>query len=152
MDIKGAYLNGILHETIYMKQLEGFGDGTDRVCKLIKTLYGLKQSGREWNKQLDEKLRSHGYKRLISDPCTYVRWDGDKVAIINVWVDDLMLFASSDTMMGHIKISIESEWQATDLGEPSKIIGTEVTIMPEYLRIPQGKYIDNLLRKENVSD
>ena len=45
MDIKGAYLNGILQETIYMKQLEGFGDGTSRVCKLIKTLYGLKQSG-----------------------------------------------------------------------------------------------------------
>jgi len=44
MDIKGAYLNGILQETIYMKQLEGFGDGTSRVCKLIKTLYGLKQS------------------------------------------------------------------------------------------------------------
>jgi hypothetical protein len=68
MDIKGAYLNGILQETIYMKQLEGFGDGTGRVCKLIKTLYGLKQSGREWNKQLDGKLRNHGYKRLSSDP------------------------------------------------------------------------------------
>ena len=81
-----------------------------------------------------------------------MRWDGDKVAIINVWVDDLMLFASSDTMMGHMKISIESEWQATDLGEPSKIIGIEVTIMPEYLRISQGKYIDNLLRKENMAE
>ena len=45
MDIKGAYLNGILQETVYMKQPEGFEDGTGRVCKLIKTLYGLKQSG-----------------------------------------------------------------------------------------------------------
>src|ERR1700723_267938 len=72
MDIKGAYLNGILQETIYMKQPEGFEDGTGRVCKLIKTLYGLKQSGREWNKQLDEKLRNHRYKRLTSDSCTYV--------------------------------------------------------------------------------
>ena len=45
MDIKGAYLNGILQETVYMKQPEGFKDGTGRVCKLIKTLYGLKQSG-----------------------------------------------------------------------------------------------------------
>ena len=72
MDIKGVYLNGILQETVYMKQPEGFEDGTGRVCKLIKTLYGLKQSGREWNKELDEKLRSHGYKRLISDSCAYV--------------------------------------------------------------------------------
>jgi hypothetical protein len=72
MDIVGAYLNGILQEIIYMRQLEGFGDGTSRVCKLIKTLYGLKQSRREWNKQLDKKMRSHGYKRLTSDSCAYV--------------------------------------------------------------------------------
>ena len=152
MDIKGAYLNGILQETVYMKQPEGYEDGTGRVCKLIKTLYGLKQSGREWNKQLDEKLRLHGYKCLISDPCTYVRWDGDNVTIITVWVDNLLLFASSDEMMEHMKSSIESEWQATDLGEPSKIIGIEITRMPEYLRISQGKYINNLLRKEKMAE
>src|SRR6202046_682889 len=151
MDIKGAYLNGILQETVYMKQPEGFEDGTGRVCKLIKTLYGLKQSGREWNKQLDGKLRNHGYKRLTSDPCTYVRWDGDNVAIITVWVDDLLLFTSNDATMEHMKQSIESKWQATDLGEPSKIIGIEITIMPEYLRISQGKYVENLLRKENMA-
>src|SRR6202051_1840681 len=105
-----------------MKQQEGDGDGASRVCKLIKTLYGLKQSGREWNKELDEKLRSHGYKRLISDSCAYVRWNGDDVAIITVWVDDLLLIASNNDMMEHMKESIESKWQATDLGKPSKII------------------------------
>src|SRR5277367_395470 len=78
MDIKGAYLNGILQETIYMKQPEGCEDGTDHVCKLIKTLYGLKQAGHEWNKELDKKLRKHGYHRLQSDPCVYVRWDGNE--------------------------------------------------------------------------
>jgi len=46
-------------------------------------------------------------------------------------------------MMEHMKKSVESEWQATDLGEPSKIISIEVTIMPGYLRISQGKYIEN---------
>lgn len=53
MDVKGAYLNGIPKEKVYMKQPEGYDDGTGRVCLLIKTLYGLKQSGREWNKELD---------------------------------------------------------------------------------------------------
>ena len=97
-------------------------------------------------------MRNHRYKRLISDSCTYVRWDGDNVVIITVWVDDLLLFATNDAMMEHMKGSIESEWQATDLGEPSKIIGIEITIMPEYLRISQGKYIENLLRKENMAE
>jgi hypothetical protein len=152
MDIKGVYLNCILQETIYMKQPEGFEDGTGRVCKLIKTLYGLKQSGCEWNKQLDEKLRCHRYKRLTSDPCAYVRWDSNNVVIITVWVDDLMLFASDNTMMEHMKESIESEWQVTDLGKPSKIISIEITIMPKSLRISQQKYIENLLHKEKMAE
>ena len=56
MDVKGAYLNGRLKERVYMLQPEGFNDGTGCVCLLIKTLYGLKQSGREWNIELDTKL------------------------------------------------------------------------------------------------
>ena len=64
MDIKGAYLNGILQETIYMKQPKGWEDGMDQVCQLIKTLYGLKQAGQEWNKQFDMKLKQHGYNCL----------------------------------------------------------------------------------------
>ena len=58
MDVKGAYLNGTLKEKVYMCQPEGYKDGSGWVCELIKTLYGLKQSGREWNQELDEKLRN----------------------------------------------------------------------------------------------
>jgi hypothetical protein len=61
MDIKGAYLNGRLKERVYMLQPKGFDDGTGHVCLLIKTLYRLKQSGREWNIELDTKLRRCRY-------------------------------------------------------------------------------------------
>jgi hypothetical protein len=64
LDIKGAYLNRILQETIYMKQPEDREDGTGRVCRLKKTMYGLKQSGHEWNRQLDARLTHHRFKRL----------------------------------------------------------------------------------------
>ena len=57
MDIKGAYLNGTLKERVYMRQPEGFDDGSGHICRLIKTLYGLKQAGREWNIEFDSKLR-----------------------------------------------------------------------------------------------
>jgi len=57
MDIKGAYINRTLKECVYMHQPEGFVDRTRQVCLLIKTLYGLKQAGREWNIELDTKLR-----------------------------------------------------------------------------------------------
>ena len=73
MDVKGAYLNGILQEQVYMKQPEGYDDGSGRVCQLVKTLYGLKQSGREWNKKLDYELKEKGFTNLKSDPCIYIR-------------------------------------------------------------------------------
>ena len=91
MDIKGAYLNGTLKECVYVQQPEGFTDGTGRVCLLIKTLYGLKQAGREWNIELDMKLRKRGYTRLRSDPCAYIWRLGDDFAIITVWVDNLLV-------------------------------------------------------------
>jgi hypothetical protein len=92
-----------------MDQPEGHEDGTDHVCRLIKTIYTLKQARHEWNKQLDEKLRKHGYTRLRLDSCMYVRWDMEDIVIITIWVDDLLLFASKDAMMAHMKDAIKSE-------------------------------------------
>jgi len=66
-------LNGILKENVYMRQPDGFTDGTNHVCWLRKTLYGLKQ---------------------FSDPCAYIRRDGNTLEIITVWVDDLLLFTT----------------------------------------------------------
>jgi hypothetical protein len=93
MDVIGAFLNGDLKENVYMNQPSGYDDGTNRVCWLQKTLYGLKQSGHEWNKELDRRLKAKGFDNLRSDPCTYIRRIGDNLEIVTVWVDDLLLFA-----------------------------------------------------------
>jgi Reverse transcriptase (RNA-dependent DNA polymerase) len=143
MNVKRAYLNGILQEIIHMEQPEGHGDGTDRVCLLKKTLYGLKQAGCKWNKQLDKKLRKHRYICLRSDLCVYVRWDGDNIAIITIWVDDLMLFAFSDKMMAHMKDATKSEWTITNLKTLKKIISIKTTIDDGSISISQQKYIEN---------
>ena len=73
MDVKGAYLNVVLQEKVYMQQPEGYDDGPGRVCQLVKTLYGLKQSGHEWNKKLDNELKDKGFTNLKSNPCVYVQ-------------------------------------------------------------------------------
>ena len=72
MDVKGAYLNGILKEEIYMKQPKGYDDKTGHLCWLIKTLYRLKQSGHEWNEELNGQLESKGFMQLHSDLCVYI--------------------------------------------------------------------------------
>ena len=150
MDVKGAYLNGILKECIYMRQPEGHDDGTGRVCLLIKTLYGLKQAGREWNKELDRKLKKKGYVRLHSNPCVYIMRIGEDLAIITVWVDDLLLFATTIILMDRMKSDIKSKWEVTDLGEPTKIVGIEITMTPDSIAISSSKYIESILQKEGL--
>jgi hypothetical protein len=127
MDVKGAYLNGTLKEKVYMMQPEGYNDGSGHVCLLVKTLYGLKQSGREWNKELDNKLKKYDFTCLKLDPCVYTRCEDQNVAILTVWVDDLLLFASSDDILKNIKDQLSAEWEITDLGEPTKIVGIKIT-------------------------
>ena len=152
MDVKGAYLNGTLKEKIYMEQPEGYDDGSGRVCLLVKTLLGLKQSGHEWNKELDTKLREFGFQPLRSDPCAYVRRKGEHLEIITVWVDDLLLFATSNDLMEKLKKEIQSKWTVTDMGEPAKIIGIEITKNDDSILISQEKYIDSILKREGMDE
>ena len=153
MDVKGAYLNGILKEKVYMRQPEGFGDGTNRVCCLQKTLYGLKQSGREWNKELDWRLKEKGFNNLRSDPCAYIRRrDDDSLEIVTVWVDDLLLIALSDGVMIVQRDDLRSIFDVTDLGEPSKIVGIEISQTSTSLTISQPLYVDSILKRFKMID
>ena len=150
MDVKGAYLNGTLNETVYMRQPEGYEDKLERTCLLIKTLYGLKQAGREWNKELDRKLQKHNFKRLRSDPCAYTRGKQGALEIITVWVDDLLLFTSTQQLCERMKKDLRSEWEITDLGEPAKIIGIEIARDSNSIKISQKQYVRNILAQENM--
>ena len=121
LDIKGAYLNRKLKQHMYMQQPEGYNDGTGCVCMLVKTLYSLKQAGWEWNIEFDSKLKRQGYVRLRSDPCMYIWHIDEDFVIITVWVDNLLLFATTIKLQDKARADIEHEWEVTDLGEPSKI-------------------------------
>ena len=100
MDIKLAYLHGVLEEEIYMEQPEGFvaqGD-EDKVCKLIRSLYGLKQAGQVWNRTFTHTIkRKLGFNTIHSDAGVYVlchhhkRGDSETDVILILYVDDLLL-------------------------------------------------------------
>jgi hypothetical protein len=150
LDIKGTYLNGILKECMYMKQPEGYSNGTDRICLLIKTLYGLKQAGREWNLELDAKLCKKGYMCLDTDPCIYI-WHVDQdFTIITVWVDDLLIFMTTIALKEKVIKDVKSEWQITDLGEPTKIVRIKITRSKNQIAISLSKYIESILLKEGL--
>ncbi len=93
MDVKTAFLNGELEKEIYMEQPQGFVHQGDEhlVCKLHKSLYGLKQSPRAWNQKLDVFLKSIEFMKSEADPSVYVARVGDVKFFIVVYVDDLIL-------------------------------------------------------------
>ena len=72
MDVVTAFLANKLEEEIYMEQPEGFTDETDKVCKLERSLYGLKQSAGLWNQKLDQYLCKIGFQQTHSDHCVYI--------------------------------------------------------------------------------
>jgi len=137
LDVKGAYLNGILTQPIYMEQPTSFDDKSRLVCLLIKGIYGLKQAGRIWNIEFDHMIRQHGFRQLILDPCTYILCEGDQFVIVTIWVDDLLLFATTNKLIERMKTNLEAEWELTNLGEPVKIIGIEIALGDRSITILQ---------------
>ncbi|GJZ17608.1 retrotransposon protein, putative, ty1-copia subclass [Tanacetum coccineum] len=80
MDVKTAFLNGYLDEDIYMVQPEGFVDPKHprKVCKLQRSIYGLKQASRSWNKRFDEEIKRFGFDQNLDEPCVYQKASGSK--------------------------------------------------------------------------
>jgi hypothetical protein len=97
MDVKTAFLNGDLDVDLYMQQPEGFvvAGQEELVCKLRKSIYGLKQAGRAWFEKINTALVRMDFTPLDSDHCVYVRHQGDAVLYIVLYVDDLLLIGSS---------------------------------------------------------
>uniref|UniRef100_A0A0A1X768 Retrovirus-related Pol polyprotein from transposon TNT 1-94 n=1 Tax=Zeugodacus cucurbitae TaxID=28588 RepID=A0A0A1X768_ZEUCU len=128
IDISNAYLNSDLTEEVYIRQPEGFIDSKnpDKVLKLNKAIYGLKQSGREWNSTLDIALKNFGFNPCKSEPCLYVK-ERDKVySYIAVYVDDLILACPSEEEVTNIKRKLSSKFKLQDGNTLKFFLGFEV--------------------------
>lgn len=116
--IKGAYLNGDLEEEIYMLQPLEFNDGTSKVCKLIHSLYGLKQSGRAWYFKFRDALEKLGFQQVLVKHCLYIRRHNGHTNMISAWIDNLLLFGDDKDETDQIKKLLEKEFEIHNLGEP----------------------------------
>ncbi|KAH7550154.1 hypothetical protein JRO89_XS13G0144400 [Xanthoceras sorbifolium] len=129
LDVKTAFLHGELEETIYMQQPEGFEiEGKkDHVCLLKKSLYGLKQSPRQWYKRFDSFMVGHGYSRSQYDSCVYFRKlkDGSFVYLL-LYVDDMLIAAKDMFELNKLKSELGGEFEMKDLGAAKKILGMEI--------------------------
>ena len=91
MDVDSAFLQATLEEEVYMRQPEGFvyPDRPHAVYRLCKSLYGLRQAPRMWNKEIHEYLISIGFERISADPCVYVKEAEKGIVVIGLYVDEL---------------------------------------------------------------
>ena len=105
MDVKTAFLNGDLNEEIYMEQPEGFSTpGQEmKVCRLVKSLYVLKQAPKQWHEKFDNVMLSHGFKINECDKCVYVKDDEHCYVIVCLYVDDMLIVGSDDKMITSTK-------------------------------------------------
>src|SRR5438046_746606 len=127
MDVMTAFLAGDLEEEIFMEQPEGFEVGTkedDLVCRLRRTLYGLKQGTRVWNQRIRLFLKSIGFDQTYSDPCVYINKKTD--IIIAMWVDDLIIFGKDMASINDLKAQLNEEYEMKDLGELKYFLGIQV--------------------------
>ena len=156
MDVKSAYLNGDLEEELYMRQPTGFvvKGSENLVCRLNKSLYGLKQAGRTWNKRIDVELKAHGFAPIDADPCLYAYRRGNVVLIISLYVDDLLLASDSLAELEKVKAELKTCFEMEDMGEASFALGIKITRdrAARTLTISQGAYILDVLTRFDMQN
>ena len=155
MDVQSAYLNAPLTEEVYMRLPEGLAAAGERhlVCKLKKSIYGLKQAGREWNKHVDAALKSLGFIQILADACIYVYQRGNVIVINSLYVDDLLLCSNNRGRLNIVKQELEDRYQMTDLGEARYVLGIEIRRdrKARTLSILQVGYVKEILERFQMS-
>lgn len=152
-DIKTAFLYGDIDEELYMAQPEGHEDGTGRVCKLLKGLYGLKQSPRAWNKKLHDFLQQFGLTHTHADPCVYVAIDGQTVTLLGLYVDDGLLCSTELAKVNGILTSLKATFEIS-VEDTNCFLGLQIDRNREAgtLKIHQASYVRKILERFNMAE
>ena len=156
MDVKSAYLHSKVDEEIYLQQPRGFekvaDDGRKLVCKLQKSIYGLKQAAYNWNQSINAFLVGEGFNRSKSDSCLYVRRNDEDFEYIVIWVDDIIICGSNRQRVDSVKGKFCSAFKMEDKGSLKWFLGMAVVQSPGEVSINQSQYITSLLNRFGMSE
>ncbi|GJY44789.1 retrotransposon protein, putative, ty1-copia subclass [Tanacetum coccineum] len=128
MDVKTAFLNGRLDEDIYMEQPEGYVNPRypNRVCKLQRSIYGLKQASRQWNKRFDEEIKNFRFTQNRDESCVYRKASGSNVVFLILYVDDILIMGNNIPRLKEVKAYLRKCFSMKDLGEAAYILGIKI--------------------------
>lgn len=146
IDVESAYLHGRLQEVIYMQQPKGFIEkGKEHlVCRLQRSLYGLKQAARVWNTTISGILTALGFKQSRSDPCLFSKKLPTGRMFLIIYVDDMLVASTSEKHITDLEKELSKKLSLTSLGEVSHFLGVRVTKNNGFYSLDQEAYIKRL--------
>ncbi|WVY96489.1 hypothetical protein V8G54_028640 [Vigna mungo] len=153
LDVNNAFLHGDLHEEVYMKIPPGLTPANkNQVCKLQRSLYGLKQAGRQWYAKLHHFLLSNNYHCSISNNSLFLKHDGNHSTALLIYVDDILITGNDDGEIQHITDLLHSTFRIKNLGDLTYFLGLEVARNSKGIHLSQRKYTLDLLAETGLLD
>ncbi|KAI5334598.1 hypothetical protein L3X38_024731 [Prunus dulcis] len=154
LDVKSAFLNGVLSEEVYVDQPCGFviQGSEDKVYRLKKALYGLKQAPRAWYEEINSYFTRVGFNRSLSEATLYTKRSSSGILIVSLYVDDIIYTGSSKEMMLEFKNEMMRQYEMTDLGLLHHFLGLGVLQTDTCIFLHQKKYAKTLLDKFGLKD
>ena len=147
LDVNNAYLNSDVDYILYMSQPQGFIKNPNLVCKLNKSIYGLKQSAFLWNENLLNFMLNENLTQSIKDPCVFIRNQPNNTLLVLIWVDDIILCGSSDEVIATFKTNFGKRYKIKDLGILSWFLGIQFSISERVISMNQSLYVKNILER-----
>ncbi|KAK2398040.1 putative mitochondrial protein [Trifolium repens] len=154
MDVKSAFLNGVISEEVYVKQPPGFEDlkNPDYVYKLKKSLYGLKQAPRAWYERLSNFLLENCFQKGQIDNTLFRKTTKKDILIIQIYVDDIIFGSTNTSLCKNFSKLMQDEFEMSMMGELKFFLGIQINQGKDGTYIHQSKYTKELLKKFNLED
>ncbi|GKC51355.1 retrotransposon protein, putative, ty1-copia subclass, partial [Tanacetum coccineum] len=156
MDIKTAFLNGYSDKDIYMVQPEGFVDPNHprKVCKLQRSIYGLKQASRSCNKRFDKEIKRFGFAQNIDEPCVYQKASGSNVTFLILYVDDIIIILNHIPSLQSVKDYLGKCFAMKDLGEATFFLRIKIykDRSKRLIGLGQNAYMDKILKRYRMDN
>jgi Reverse transcriptase (RNA-dependent DNA polymerase) len=150
LDVKNAFLHGDLLEEVYMEIPRGFGTNqtTGKVCRLRKSLYGLKESPRAWFDRFRKAMIGMGYQQINADYTVFYRQHGGHTTMLAVYVDDMIVTGNDEKEIAQLKVRLGKEFEVKDLGQLKYFLRIKVACGG--IVLSQRKYVLDLLKETSM--
>lgn len=152
MDVHDAFLQGNLTKEVFMDLHQGFKrQGENKVCKLLKSLYGLKQASRQWNLKLTKALLEAGFTQSACDHSFFTKKNGTKIAIVLIYLDDLRITGNNSKLIEEVKTALHNNFNMKDLRDLKFFLGIEVLRSKKGILLTKRKYALELISESSLS-